>query len=365
MELRAGQDNRLTPEGQNEVRELAERFKHRFPSLLGNAFTVDDYHFRHTDSQRTADSARLFAKGLFGSADVCIPSPVKDDPVIKFYKTCRKWIEEVNDNVESRVERRRFRKGPEMRRVIEAVSERLGFKKKLSFDDLHLMFTMCRFESASQPERTSPWCNVFTRDEVAVIEYDEDLEYYWTDGYGFPINYEQACPPVKDFLDHFRAAMKEDSRVPLGVFRFTHSGLLLKVYARLGLFRDAVPPRADNFQAQMDRKWRSSFIDPFTANLALVLFRCNGSGSNPGHDYKLMAFVQEHPVALPGCDDLLCPMETVLRTYAQMADACDVATICCSKRRHGDEMEEEDDYCPPTSAVKKLQKEAQKKLLSS
>lgn len=66
------------------------------------------------------------------------------------------------------------------------------------------MFTMCRFESAVHPDRVSPWCSVFRRDEVEAMEYDEDLDYYWTDGYGYKINYEQACPPVKDFLDHFR-----------------------------------------------------------------------------------------------------------------------------------------------------------------
>ena len=39
---------------------------------------------------------------------------------------------------------------------------------------------------------------------VQVLEYREDLEYYYEDGYGFQINYEQACPPVKDILDNFK-----------------------------------------------------------------------------------------------------------------------------------------------------------------
>lgn len=36
------------------------------------------------------------------------------------------------------------------------------------------------------------------------MEYREDLEYYYEDGYGFPINYVQACPPVQDVYEHFR-----------------------------------------------------------------------------------------------------------------------------------------------------------------
>lgn len=36
------------------------------------------------------------------------------------------------------------------------------------------------------------------------MEYREDLEYYYEDGYGFPINYEQACPPIKNLYDQFK-----------------------------------------------------------------------------------------------------------------------------------------------------------------
>lgn len=301
---------------------LAQRFKRRFPSLLGFHFSSDVYNFRHTDSARTADSARHFASGLFGiNGKVSIPEPVKDDPVIKFYKTCRKWKEEVDDNDDARKEQQRFRNGPEMKKVVRDVSSRLGFKQNLSFDDIHLMFSICRYENVVHPNYTSPWCNVFNRNEKVVMEYDEDLDYYWIDGYGFTINYEQACPPVKDFLDHFRAAMQPESEAPLGIFRFSHSGLLLKVYARMGLFRDATPPRADNFKQQTSRQWRSSLIDPFTANLALVLFQCSDG-------YKLLAYVQEREVVLPGCDNILCPMETVLANYAPLADLCDISEIC-------------------------------------
>lgn len=359
MKFNQDLDNHLTPWGEIEMKELAQRFKRRFPSLLGFHFSSDIYNFRHTDSARTADSARHFATGLFGSTGVVsIPEPVKDDPVIKFYKTCRKWKEEVDDNEEARKEQQRFRDGPEMKKVVRDVSSRLGFKENLSFEDIHLMFSMCRYESAVRPNQTSPWCNFFNRNEKVVMEYDEDLDYYWIDGYGFSINYEQACPPVKDFLDHFRAAMQPNSTAPLGVFHFSHSGLLLKVYARLGLFRDATPPTADNFKQQTSRLWRSSLIDPFTANLALVLFQCTDG-------YKILAYVQEREVVLPGCDNILCPMETVLRNYAPLADPCDISEICdgflenyayCRRRRRKKhapilQNQSQKDILPPTNST--------------
>jgi hypothetical protein len=38
---------------------------------------------------------------------------------------------------------------------------------------------------------------------LQVFEYAEDLEYYWIDGYGYNITYRQACPPIKDMMQHF------------------------------------------------------------------------------------------------------------------------------------------------------------------
>lgn len=36
------------------------------------------------------------------------------------------------------------------------------------------------------------------------MAYREDLEYFWKDGYGHEVNYEQACVPIQDLLEYFR-----------------------------------------------------------------------------------------------------------------------------------------------------------------
>jgi len=36
------------------------------------------------------------------------------------------------------------------------------------------------------------------------MEYAEDLDNYWVDGYGYQINYQQACPTLKDMFNFFR-----------------------------------------------------------------------------------------------------------------------------------------------------------------
>jgi len=55
---------------------------------------------------------------------------------------------------------------------------------------------------------------------------------------------------------------------------FTHSGTLLKLISHLELFRDTEPLRGDNYALHKEtRKWRTSFIDKFATNIALVLFK--------------------------------------------------------------------------------------------
>jgi len=62
-------------------------------------------------------------------------------------------------------------------------------------------------------------------------------------------------------------------RSPYGVFYFSHEGTLGKVMARLGLFRDSEPLRADNFIWNIGRQWRTARVLPFASNMVFVLFR--------------------------------------------------------------------------------------------
>ena len=121
-----------------------------------------------------------------------------------------------------------------------------------------------------------------------MLEYREDLKYYWKDGYGYKINTEQACVLVKDAMDNFRnITMGGDTgrEEQNGIFYFTHSGTILKMLSYLGLYKEEINKhtghrlelRHDNYNKMKDsRNWRTSFIDPFASNVGLVLKKCYG-----------------------------------------------------------------------------------------
>lgn len=69
-------------------------------------------------------------------------------------------------------------------------------------DDVEAMYDACAFEHGVY--RSSPWCAVFSDDDIKVMEYYEDLRYYWEYGYGHSINYEQTCDLLKDLIGYLR-----------------------------------------------------------------------------------------------------------------------------------------------------------------
>lgn len=316
----------LVREGYKELNGIGERYQDRFPKLLTRPFANESYTIRYTDSERTAASATEFVKGVFGkedAANVWYQTPTTPDPLLRFYKTCQKWKEEVKKNPDAVMEKTLFEQTDEFLLMIKSISDRLGFEKSLSLDEIEKLYMMCSFEKAWRPKKLSPWCAVFSEDDLEIMEYREDLEYYYEDGYGYEINYKQACPIIKDVHDRFKQHVENVAGNPKGVFYFSHSGTLLKVLARLGLFKDSTVMKHSNRKSRemRNREWRTSLIDSFATNIALVLFKCK-------QEYYVTTYVQERPVMLPGCDDTLCPFSQFSDVYGPYASSCDLDEIC-------------------------------------
>ncbi|KAK4014322.1 hypothetical protein OUZ56_026848 [Daphnia magna] len=314
----------LVKEGFKELKGIGDRFQHRFRTLLTRPFVNSSYIFQHTDTERTNASARAFAKGMFGKkniGDVFFQKSSTPDTLLRFDEVCDKWKKKVHANSDALIERTLFEESDDFLSMLQSVTHRLGFFSTLNFSDINLMYNMCLFNKAWHPKKLSPWCAVFSKDDLKILEYREDLEFYYENGYGFPINYEQACVPLKDVHDSFRRVVDNISPNPKGKFYFTHTGTVLKVMARFGLFKDAIPVKHSNRELMKHREWRTSLISSFGTHLALVLFNCTD-----GH--YVTAYVQERPIKLPGCTNELCKFSDFTAQYELFATSCDVEGTC-------------------------------------
>ncbi|XP_076386855.1 multiple inositol polyphosphate phosphatase 1 [Megachile rotundata] len=310
---------KLAEEGEDEMINLGERYQARFPTLMTEIYDNQSYKFKYTATQRTEESAKNFATGLFGrhgSRKVWYPEAEHKDPILRFYKRCQRWRSEVDKNPAALIEKEKFLKSNVYRKMLQDVSKRIGYQ--VDQETAHIMYMICGFETAWQLDTESPWCKIFSMHDFKVLEFAEDLEYYWIDGYGHKLSYEQACPALRDMFDFF-----ESNEGPVVSAYFTHSGTILKVLALLGVAKDDQHLTHDVFSLYADdRAWRTSIIDSFASNIAFVLYNCSGILS-------VLFIHQERPLFLPGCPlNVPCPLSIMKALYPNHEEECQFDTMC-------------------------------------
>ncbi|XP_043254544.1 multiple inositol polyphosphate phosphatase 1 [Colletes gigas] len=310
---------KLAEEGENEMIDLGERYQSRFPTLMPDDYNNETYRFKYTATQRTKESARNFATGLFGrysSHKVWYPEAEDKDPVLRFYKRCHRWLVEVHQNQSAQIERERFLKSEIFTKMLQDVSKHIGHR--IDYETAYLMHMICGFETAWQPSTESPWCRMFSLNDFKVLEYAEDLRKYWIDGYGHKLTYEQACSALRDMFTFVASA---DG--PLVSAYFTHSGTILKLLALLGVAKDDQHLMHDLFSLYGDdRAWKTGIIDTFASNIAFVLYNCSSGPS-------ILSMHQERPLYLPGCPlNVPCPLSIMKALYPDHEVECQFDAMC-------------------------------------
>ncbi|XP_046406348.1 multiple inositol polyphosphate phosphatase 1-like [Ischnura elegans] len=320
----------LATQGKTDMALLGSRMRMNFPSLFREGYREDRYVFRHTQKERTRESAEIFAKSIFGH-DKVKPEGVKNDGLIKSYSNCTTW-EELMDKKETFKEVELFEESVYMQSLIKNVSRRLGFKYNLTLEKIDAMYDMCRYDKSWNLNEISAWCACFSKEELQVLEYRQDLRYYIEAGYGNDINIKLGCPLVKDFVDKFRALNKdleenqsttgEGNHQPRGIFYFTHSKALLMLLARLGIRQDEQKLTHEDYRAKgRDREWKTSLMTPFSANLVVVFYNCPRSPGGP----QVMMYLQGRKVNYKGCRVGLCSWKELEQKLAPIADTCDLS----------------------------------------
>lgn len=280
--------------------------------------------FRHTQSQRTEGSFKAFVEGLFGDnanehiraeqsgANNTMLSPHKDCPLYQANKRNNELpSSEVNKFIASSI----------YQDMAKEVSQRLGFKLTLPPTQIELIWDMCRYEQSWYIQQISPWCAAFTKSHVAVLEYKEDLFYYYKAGYGHLVNEHIACSSMTDMLNHLK-----NKSGPKVVANFAHSANIQLLVTAMGVFKDQEPLRADNFYQQKRRKFRISRIDPFSANLVAIGYDCDDVERQ-----KVMFFLNESPLELDWCRVGLCDWSRVEEKYQKYLSGIDCAREFCQE----------------------------------
>jgi multiple inositol-polyphosphate phosphatase/2,3-bisphosphoglycerate 3-phosphatase len=166
-----------------------------------------------------------------------------------------------------------FEQGPEYREMLEQVNRKLGFfgADSLNSRDVRTVWDFCKFELGWNPSTPSPWCAAFSIANNAVMDYLEDLDYYYGMGYGgdVPIFANMNCLVMQDLL---RFLQSNDPNDQLARLYSTHSRALQLFLVTLGVFGEDEPLTRHNYAQQTFRQWRSGLIAPMASNFAVVRF---------------------------------------------------------------------------------------------
>lgn len=149
------------------------------------------------------------------------------------------------------------------------MQRRNGFNSSLSSQDILNLYDLCRYFWSGIKNTQSPWCALFTIDDLKVLEYIGDLIHYYRNGYGNPMYQQLAKPALNGLFTSFQLA-KEGKGKKI-VSYFTHVTMMDMIYSALGLFKDNGP--LNGLNRIPSRKWRSSYHSSFSANLLAVLHR--------------------------------------------------------------------------------------------
>lgn len=368
------QGNLVVPSGLDETLDIARRLKMILPEMF--QANVSRIVLGTTGELRTAQTALMFIKQLdhfqldladcrldqFPDSNVLDRNKALDllknhcyqlllstynTSKLSFHKSCRQLHQEafpiiyhLNLNDPDRI-----------KHISSSVSKKLKLAKEsqLSAPETKAIYSTCMYESAILG--SSIWCQLFSTQELRFLEYLNDINDYFNEAYGHPDLARSACPLTRDLMASFKAVKRGDrSRAkPESHFYFTHSEVLQKLLAAsvdLEQDPDYTPKNVlANLKAGLaprSRQWQTSLFTPFSGNIAFILYECPRSSQAAGADqsasiefdaadspFKVVASVNERPIHLDGCSDVVCDLNELLTdSRIDREKRCKMEEIC-------------------------------------
>lgn len=331
------QANNLVAQGYKELSSIAHNYGKYFPNLFNGPYDDTNFHFRHTSTERTRSSFRAFVNELFGEnahQNIKNAESPKNQPdlLLKAYKNCPLWREQKKLLKQSNSEITRFENSVIFSKLIEEIKLRFGFDGILQKEQIKDIYDICRYEQAWHINKTSIWCSVsknpfnvnifliipivftfvsfipqlFTPSQMRILEYQRDLNYFYKSSHGSKSNKFIQCFAMEDMLNRLESDISPKTTV-----YFSHSASIQLFLTSLGALKDDIDLKADNYFERLNRKWKTSAISPFAANIAIVRYDCPFEKRN-----YVKFFLNEKLLYFDWCDSGMCDWLDVRNKYS-------------------------------------------------
>ncbi|KAH7913719.1 phosphoglycerate mutase-like protein [Hygrophoropsis aurantiaca] len=253
----------LTPVGRQQLFSHGVDFLSRYPYLTTNMILAGN-------QSRDIESSRWFAQGYFGHdalnvSFVALPDSGTEPSWIRPWLSCPRWQDFGDAEALKWVEIY----------VPHIISRLNGVISGLDLTDDHVRGALyaCAYELAAYDR--SPWCGLFSPEELLQFEYELDVYTVNSFGHNLPDNMGpiMGAVYVKKLIE--RLTNSTGDAKPL-YLEFGHDVTIYLALTALGLAKDSSNP-SDDDTIRSDRQLRTSYQAPFAANMVWEKFTCSKS----------------------------------------------------------------------------------------
>ena len=228
-------------------------YRWRYPSFFKDNTNFSVFANQYPAAPRVIDSARLFTRGYmgpnstFGSVYVLESSdPRAVANSLGPSDLCTTYINDSGGNNET------IWNDIYLPPITKRINSMIQGNLKFADNETAIMPYLCGFETQITGTQ-SPWCAIFTPDELLQYEYAQDLSYYYGSGPGSGKNSTLMLPVLSaivqrltDGPNHTYVTANSTFTPPPLAAMFTNDGQINQLASEIGVFDQQTPLPADH-----------------------------------------------------------------------------------------------------------------------
>ncbi|RMZ67995.1 histidine acid phosphatase [Pyrenophora seminiperda CCB06] len=307
----------VSPTGWKELHEMGTTWRLRYPDLYEYNTPFTMWANYYTSGPRVRDSARLFAQGFVGpnATDLTtIYALNASDPSswgnsLAPSDLCKAYNDEGGSPVKPVWD------ATYLPPITARLNAQIQGDLNLTQSQVESIPYLCGFETQITGRR-SPFCDIFTKEEILQYEYAQDLRYWYGTGLGSDIEKYQMLPvvdmAVQRFVDGPNATYKTGNGIftpPKIMASFTNDGQINQIAAAIGVFDNQ--QQLPGNMSLPNRLFRSSQIVKMRGTVAFERLSCTASAPNSTHIYP-------HVHKISNCSTPTGPLKPAEETYMRI-----------------------------------------------
>jgi hypothetical protein len=280
----------ISPTGWKELHEMGTTWRLRYPDLYdyNTPFTMWANYYT---SGRVRDSARLFAQGFVGpnATDLTTIYALNASDPASWGNTlapsdlCKAYNDAGGGPAKDLWD------SMYLPPIVARLNAKIQGDLSLTTSQVDQIPYLCGFETQITGRR-SPFCDIFTDEEILQYEYAQDLRYWYGTGLGSDIEKYQMLPvvdmTVQRFVDGPNATYKAGNGTfvpPKIMANFANDGQINQLAAAIGVFDNQ--QQLPGNMSLPNRLFRSSQVVKMRGTIAFERLSCPAVAHNSTYGY--------------------------------------------------------------------------------